>query len=441
LTGYTGSSNYPVAGAIQSERTGLYNAFVTKLNAAGSAIVYSTYYGGSFGEFGTSIAVDSTGAVFLGGISSSPDFPRTGGVQAEYGGLLSDGFVVKLNPAGNQVIYSSLLGGNGNDIVNDIAIDSSGVVYLTGGTFSMNYPVTTGASQAEFSGGVFDAFLTKINGTGSAISFSTFLGGGGDDRANRIALDAQNNVYLGGLTASTNFPMTSAVQQTFGGGNSDSFVTKFTAAGTIAYSTYWGGSGADFLTGITVDTAGNAFLSGSTGSTNFPQVQSIQPQYGGGDADAFAAKLNAAGNAFEYSTFIGGSGYDFAADTAIDQFGSVYILGATNSTNFLTANPLQPANAGGASDLFLAKLASLASVSGRVLTPSGLALRNATVSLITPQGQRRTATTSSFGLFSFDNIANGTDYTVTVSSKRYRFAPRTILVNGNTAMGDLVGLE
>lgn len=440
LTGYTGSSNYPTAGAIQNTRSGLYSAFVTKLNAAGSAIDYSTYYGGTFGEFGTSIAVDPTGSAFVGGISSSPDFPRVGGVQTEYGGMLSDGFILKLNPAGDQVIFSSQVGGNGNDIVNDIAIDGNGAVYLTGGTFSTNYPAI-GASQPTFRGGVFDAFLTRINGAGSAIAFSTYLGGGADDRANRIALDAQNNVYIGGTTASTNFPTSAAIQPTFGGGNSDSFVAKFGSGGTISYSTFFGGSGADLLNGIVVDSTGNAFLAGSTSSADLTQIQPVQPQYGGGDADAFAAKLRAAGDSFEYSTFIGGSGFDSAADVGIDQFGSAYILGVTNSANFLIANPFQANYAGGSSDLFLTKLAAAASVSGRVLTPSGQALRNATVSLITPQGQRRTATTSSFGLFSFDNVATGPGYTVTVASKRYRFTPRIIAISGNTAVGDIVGLE
>lgn len=438
ITGYTGSTNFPMASPMQSRLTGLYNAFVAKLNPSGSQLVYSTYFGGSVGEFGSAIAIDSDGNAYVGGVTSSPDFPKVNSVQAFYGGNLADAFVAKFNATGSQTIYSTLLGGNGNDGVNSIAVDLNGNAYVSGVTFSTDFP-TVSPFQANFRGGAFDAFVTKINPAGGTLAYSSFLGGISDDRGFRIGLDGNNNIYIAGQTLSTNFPTMSGFQSNFGGG-SDAFVTKFSPSWSVVYSTYLGGTGLDGATGLAVSPAGNAYITGFTASTNFPLADAFQATYNGGSFDAFATKLNTSGSALNYSTYLGGNGYDVGFDIAIDSVGNSYIFGQTSSLNLPTVSPFQPSN-NGAADTFVSKFAVNSTISGRVLTPSGSALRNTVVTLIDSRGTRRTATTSSFGLFSFTNVPTGLNYTITVASKRYRFAPRIISVSGDANLGDLVGLE
>lgn len=439
ITGYSGSTNFPVANALQPTRTGLYNAFVAKLNPTGSQLVYSTYYGGTTGEYGSSIAVDPSGNAYVGGVTSSANFPDTAGViQTNFGGSLADGFVTKFNAAGNQVLYSTFLGGNGNDGVTSIAIDPAGNAYVTGVTFSTNFPTAT-PLQATFLGGVFDAFVTKLNPTGTAMGYSTYLGGTDEDRGFRVELDAAGNAYVAGMTLSTNFPVVSALQPAIGGG-SDAFVTKLTPGGAISYSTFLGGSGLDGATGLSVNPAGTVFLTGFTTSPNFPLAAASQATYGGGEFDAFAAKINATGGSLNYSTYIGGASYDTGFDVTADSAGNAFVLGRTSSVNFPLVNPLQPTN-GGQFDVFVTKLSANVTISGRVTTPTGLGLRNANVVLTDSLGVRRIATTSSFGIYSFADVRTGENLIIGVSSKRYRFAPQSLVVNGNLANVDFVGLE
>ncbi|MEO7658140.1 MAG: SBBP repeat-containing protein, partial [Pyrinomonadaceae bacterium] len=339
ITGYTGSTNFPMANAMQPTRTGFYNAFVAKLNPTGSQLVYSTYFGGTVGEFGSAIAVDSSGNAYVGGVTSSPDFPKLNPIQSAYGGSLADAFVAKFNPAGSQIVYSTYLGGNGNDGVTGIAIDPTGNAHVTGVTFSSNFP-TANPLQANFRGGAFDAFVTKINPSGTSLIYSTYLGGTDEDRGFRVALDGGGNAYVAGMTLSQNFPIVSALQPTFGGG-SDAFITKLNPAGAISYSTFLGGNGLDGATGLAVTSAGNAYVAGFTTSTNFPLANPLQPLNNGGAFDAFVTKLNMAGTALDYSTYLGGGGYDSGFDIAADSSGNAYVFGRTDSTNFPTRNPLQ----------------------------------------------------------------------------------------------------
>ena len=440
ITGYTGSVNFPVASALQPTRTGLYNAFVAKLNPAGSQLVYSTYYGGTTGEYGSSIAVDASGNAYVGGVTSSANFPDTAGaVQTTFGGSLADAFVTKFNAAGNQVLYSTMLGGNGNDGVTGIAVDPTGNAYVTGVTFSTNFP-TASPLQQNYSGGAFDSFVTKLNPNGTSMVYSTYLGGTDEDRGFRIALDAAGYVYVAGMTQSTNFPTAAAFQPTIGGG-SDAFVTKLTPAGAISYSTFLGGSGNDGATGLAIDPGGSAFLTGFTASPNFPLAAASQPAYGGGEFDAFVTKFNAAGTALNYSTYMGGALYDTGFDIAVDSLGKSYVVGRTASANFPLVNPLQGSNSGGGFDVFISKFDTNVSISGKVTTPTGLGLRNAVVTLTDPQGVRQTATTSSFGVYNFGGVRSGETYLLSVSSKRYRFASRSLSVNDSLTGIDFVGLE
>jgi hypothetical protein len=355
VTGYTHSTNFPTASAVQGTHGGgVSDAFVTKLNAAGSALVYSTYLGGSSDvDEGIDIAVDSAGNAYVIGTTFSTNFPTAGAIQGTYGGGNNDAFVVKLNASGSALVYSTYLGGISSDVGREIAVDSAGNAYVTGVTTSTNFPT---ANPIDGTLNSNDAFVTKLNASGSALVYSTYLGGSsGFEEASGIAVDSAGNAYVTGFTFSTNFPTASPFQGTNGGGNYDAFITKINAAGSaLVYSTYLGGISSDVGREIAVDSAGNAYVTGYTGSTNFPTASAIQGTYGGA-FDAFVTKINAAGSALVYSTYLGGSGEDVGFGIAVDSAGNAYVTGYTTSTNFPTASAIQGTNGGGA-DGFVTKI-------------------------------------------------------------------------------------
>jgi hypothetical protein len=300
VTGATDSPDFPTTvGAVQPTIRGGFDAFVTKLNPTGSALVYSTYLGGtSASDEGSGIAVDTAGNAYVTGSTFSRDFPTTvGAFQTTRGGGF-DAFVTKLNPTGSALVYSTYLGGSDFDFGNGIAVDTAGNVYVTGRTDSSDFPTTLGAFQTTFGGGFNDAFVTKLNPTGSALVYSTYLGGSrSGDVGLGIALDTAGHAYVTGETNSSDFPTTvGALQPTFGGGFSDAFVTTLDPTGSaLVYSTYLGGSGTpikqDTGFGIAVDTAGNAYVTGETSSSDFPTTAgAFQPTFGG-TSDAFVAKI------------------------------------------------------------------------------------------------------------------------------------------------------
>jgi Beta-propeller repeat len=363
ITGYTDSTNFPgTLGGVQNTSGGSADVFVTKLNASGSAILYSTYLGGSGDDRGFSIAVDGSGNAYVTGWTSSPNFPTVAAFQPSFGGGGRDAFVAKLNPFGNALVFSTFLGGSGFDSGNGIAIDGSGV-YVTGSTSSANFLVAA-AFQATLGGGQ-DGFVTKLNAAGNGVIYSTYLGGSLDDRGSSIAVDSSGFAYVAGNTSSFNFPIASALQSS-NGGATDAFVTKLSATGSaLIYSTYLGGSGVENVElgrSIAVDSANNAYITGMTASVNFPTFQPLQASLGGSN-DAFVVKLNAAGTAFVYSTYVGGSSIDYGESIAVDGSGNAYVAGFTSSPDFPSVNADQPA-IGGSYDAFIAKL----NASGSALT-------------------------------------------------------------------------
>ena len=344
LTGLTDSSNFPTtAGTYQTVYSGgsyPFDAFVAKLNAGGTALVYSTYLGGSGGDYGYGIAVDGSGNAYVTGSTGSSNFPTTAGAYQTVSSGGGDAFVTKLNAAGTALVYSTLLGGSGADYGADIAVDGGGNVYVMGPTASSNFPTTAGAYQTVYGGGSYDAFVTKLNATGTALLYSSLLGGSGWGPGFGITLDGSGNAYVTGYTASSNFPTTAgAYQRVYGGGSYDAFVTKLNATGTaLVYSTYLGGSGGDGGNSIVVDASGNAYLSGTTVSSNFPTTADAHQFVNAGGGDAFVTKLNAAGSAFVYSTYLGGTGSDSGPGIAMDGSGNVYVTGYTLSSNFPTTS-------------------------------------------------------------------------------------------------------
>jgi hypothetical protein len=305
--------------------------------------------------------VDGKGNAFVVGTSFNATFPTTAGAyRTAYGGGLSDAFVTKLNSEGSTLVYSTYLGGNGLEDANAIVVDNSGSAYVTGRTSSTNFPTTAGAYQATFGGGISNGFVSKLNPTGSALVYSTYLGGSDTDVGQGIAIDGSGNAYAMGITNSANFPTTArAFQTTFGGGSGigDAFVSKLNAGGSgLVYSTYLGGSNQDFGAGIAVDNSGNAFITGSTLSADFPTTSGADQTTYGGRVDTFVSKLNAAGSGLAYSTYLGGSDVDIGAGIAVDSSGNVYVTGYTQSIGFpTTTGAFQTTFGGGSVDAFVSK--------------------------------------------------------------------------------------
>ena len=332
---------------------------VIKLNAAGTALVYSTTIGGSLGSTLKGIAVNSAGEVYVTGDTYDEEFPTTvGAFDTTFNGSFGyDAFVAKLNAAGNALVYSTFLGGGGYDYGNSIALDSAGNAYVAGYTDSNDFPML-GAPQGSQAGS-YDVFVTKLNSAGSALLYSTYLGGSYNDYGNSIAVDSAGNAFVAGETVSDDFPLQGALQASYGGGT-DAFVAKLNAAGgALVYSTYLGGSGSDKGKSLVVDSAGNAIVTGETYSSNFPLQGALQAS-SGGNSDVFVSKLNPAGSALVYSTYLGGSGYDLGKSLAVDSAGNAHVTGSTASPNFPIRIPFQFFNAGG-SDAFVLKITSTGS--------------------------------------------------------------------------------
>jgi uncharacterized repeat protein (TIGR01451 family) len=352
------SNNVYVAG-ITPDNAGFSDISVTKIDATGGNIIYSTNIGGSGVDRGDGIAVDTSGNAYCVGRvnSTSTDFPTTpGALIREYRGGDFDGVVFKLNAQGNALVYSMFLGGEANDSTEGVAVDSSGNAYVTGGTKSIGFPITSGAVQ-DFSAGDTDAYLTKINATGSGLLYSSLLGGTGSDRGSGVAIDSSGNAYVAGFTSSQDFPTVNAFQNS-PGGSFDAFVAKLdtnaSGVASLVFCSYLGGISDDKAYGIAIDSSGNnVYLTGQTSSNNFPVLNPAQPAFGG-SFDAFVAKISSTGSKV-YATYLGGTGDDRGTGIAVNSAGAAYLTGFTSSTNFPTVTPLQ-INRGGGFDAFLTKL-------------------------------------------------------------------------------------
>jgi hypothetical protein len=328
------------------------DAFVSKLNPAGSALVYSTYLGGDASDGASGIAVDSAGAAYVAGQTDSTNFCTGAGCSVEGDSVGTDAFVAKLTPAGNALAYSTYLGGDGSDSASGIAIDSSGAAYVTGVTGSSDFCTGLGCS-IEGDSALDDAFISKLNPAGSALVYSTYLGGDASDLGNGIAVDSAGAAYVTGQTDSNDFCTGAGCSLESHSDGFDAFVSKLTPAGSgLAYSTYLGADEADFGFGIAVDSAGAAYVTGQTDSTDFDTVGPIE-----GDSaldDAFVSKLNPAGSGLAYSTYFGGDASDIGTAIAVDSAGAAYVTGQTISTDFDTVNPIEGDSA--VADSFVSKL-------------------------------------------------------------------------------------
>jgi hypothetical protein len=339
VAGQTTSANFPTtSGAFdRSLNVGTFDAtdaFVTKLNATGSGLVYSTFIGGTDIDDALAIAVDGSGQAHVGGQTGSTNFPTTAGAFDRVKGGAFDAFVVKLNATGSALLYSTFIGGTEVEYVADITV-AGGSAYVVGPTRSPNFPTTAGAYDTTLNG-EFDGFVTRLNPTGSALVFSTFLGGSEFDSAEGVVVDAAGDVYVSGGAGSFDFPTTPGAFDTTPDG-SDAFVTKLNAFGSaLLFSTVIGGSNGEGASGLAIDASFNLWITGGTSSADFPVSPDAFDASFNGVADAFVTALNGNGTAIVYSSFIGGPASDVGRDIAVDAGGAAYITGQTISTDFPT---------------------------------------------------------------------------------------------------------
>ena len=368
VTGTTWSSDFPTtpeAFDTSHNGSGDYagDVFVTKLNAAGSALIYSTFLGGSDSDRGCGIAVDDSSHVYVSGWTRSAEFPTTAGAfDTSYNGN-GDVFVAKLDPTGSNLEYATFLGSSHSDGGRDIVLDDCGNAYVTGHTWADDFPTTSGAYDTTYHGGYGDAFVTKLNQTGRELIYSTILGGSDEDDVESIALDDAGNAYVTGWTMSWDWPITAEAFDTTNHGwfgwPGDAFVTKLNPTGSaLVYSTFLGESGYDHAYGIAVNGSGNAYVVGHTDSRdslNFPTTNGAFDTTHNGHLDVFVTKLNPAGRALVYSTFLGGGEQDRCYGIGLDGSDNVYLIGHTYSDNFPTTVEAFDATYDGLRDVFVAK--------------------------------------------------------------------------------------
>jgi uncharacterized repeat protein (TIGR01451 family) len=364
ITGYTYASDFPVFNEIQTNQDYV-DAFVTHLTNASGVYTYgySTYLGGNDVDYGHGIAVDGAGGAYVTGSTESDDFPSHNPVQTDHGGGTYDAFVTQIISAGGSytLAYSTYLGGSNDDLARDIAVDGAGDAYVVGYTHSSDFPTTANAIQTDQAGA--DAFVTGIVDAGGAYVYSTYLGGGGNDRGWGIAVNGAGDAYVTGYTASSDFPSHNAIQPNRRGLD-DAFVTQIIEAGgvyTYAYSTYLGGQSADQGNDISVNSAGDACVTGYTISSDFPTHRAIQPSRAGG-YDAFVTQIISASEVYTYaySTYLGGGDEDRGQGIAVDDVGNAYVTGITYSDDFPTRHPIQTDQ--GTFDAFVTEIISASEV-------------------------------------------------------------------------------
>ncbi len=359
LTGYTMSNDFPTtAGAYQESKAGVTDGFITGLDPAGEALYYSTYLGGAGEDKCLGLVMDGADAAYVVGTTASTAFPTTAGAfDTSHNGDL-DTFVLKFDFTATPLVYSTFVGGAGEDAGQAISVDGDGMAAVAGGTKSNDFPTTPGAF-ATMGHGPQDAFVTKLDSTGTGLVYSTFLGGAGTDAAVGIVQDADKNAYVGGSTDSSDFPTTAGAFDT-SYETSGAFVTKLNPTGKgLVYSTFLDGSSTDTLKGITLNSSRQAIVTGYTMSSDFPTTPgAADVSFGGGNGDAFITAFSADGASLVYSTFLGGSGFDISHAIAIESTSACYVTGQTSSDSAtfpVTAGAFST-TLNGTADAFVAKL-------------------------------------------------------------------------------------
>jgi len=380
ITGITNSSTFPATpGAFQTtcaldpNTATCTSAYVAKLNATGSALVYATYLDGAGDDFGRGIAVDQNAQAYVTGDTNSTDFPTTAGAFQTTCKPISagnpacaDAFVTKLSATGSGLIYSTFLGGTSGDQGNGIAVDNSGHAYVTGGTSSTDFPITTGTPHTVVEG---QAFVTKLSADGRSLVYSRYLGGSQSDQGHAIAVDSTAHAVITGETRSTDFNVRNAAASVChdgGNGCDDAFLTKLDTAGIIEWSTYVGGNSGEVGTGVAVGPDGSVYATGHTFSADFPTTVEAFQRVEGGGVDAYVVKYTSTG-ALKFASFLGGGGAELNPRIAVDGSSAAYVAGIANfeqpaGTRGFPTTPgafSEPAAQLGQGDVFLSKVVSL----------------------------------------------------------------------------------
>jgi hypothetical protein len=356
VTGYTSSPDFPVRNAYDSSPNGSWDIFITKFTAAGNDLSYSTFLGGNINDMSPRIAVDSSGCAYVTGETASSDFPTYHAYDDTLSGSQNI-FVTKLTASGNALVYSTYLGGSDREYWSSIAVDSANSAYISGTTFSRDFPVVK-AFQSNLRG-KSDGFVTKLTPSGNSLSFSTYLGGSDQDVCEDIAVDRLGCAYVTGLTLSIDLPTKNAYDSTYNGGyfGADIFLAKFSSdGGSLEFSTYFGTEDDEESPHLAIDDSGCAYLTGYTISPDFPVVNAFDSTWNG-IYDAYLTKFSAKGDSLVYSTYLGGRVWDIGTDIAVDSSGCAYVVGYTDSWDFPTKNAYQSskAGAGGVPDIFVAQ--------------------------------------------------------------------------------------
>ncbi|HYE16389.1 MAG TPA: SBBP repeat-containing protein [Pyrinomonadaceae bacterium] len=466
VTGHAVSAVFTAsAGAYDTTHNGSTDAFVAKLNPAGSALVYATYYGTSGQEFANAIAIDPSGDVYIAGHTGVANLPTKNALQSTYAGGSQfgdgDAFMARFSPDGAgaaDLVYATYLGGTGDERARGVAADSDGAAYVVGSTNSNGFPTTAGAFDTGFNGGT-DGFVTKIDTTAtgsSSLAYSTFFGGTGADQVNAVLVDsaATPNVYVAGTTSSaaSTFPVTAGSAQPALAGHSDAFFSRIdpsqAGAAALAYSTFVGGGGAEDGNAIARDSSGRIYVAGRTQSTNFPVTpDAFQATNPSGSAEAFAVKLDPAGAGSAdrlFATYFGGNNSDAATGVGFDSAQNIYIAGTTTSTNLPTQNAAQSVYQGGnqGGDGFVVKLGSEAgtfSISGRVTNQSSGGAGFANIPVTLSGSATGVRVTDSQGNYTFTGLAAGGNYTLAPSRVNYTFGVPSQTVSNLSA--DTTGVD
>jgi hypothetical protein len=361
VTGYTWCTDFPMVNPFQGANAGDYDAFVARLDPAG-ILVFSSYLGGRTMDIGgrvyddsdpsrggNAVTVDGSGNMYVVGYTDSGQFPVTAGVYQTRMKGSDDAFVAKISPAGT-LVYCTFLGGSENDATsynegaNAVAVDASGNAYVTGYTWSTDFPATANAYQGV-NNGEYDGFVAKLNPSGTSLLYSSYLGGTLSEESYGIAVDQAGNIYVGGRTESADFPSLNGYQNALSGSD-DAFAVKFKADGSLVWSTFLGGSDnfPDYFneggTAIALDRQGNVYLAGYSWCADFPTLSPVQAG-NQGSYDAFVARISPNGDNLSWSTLLGGANLDLASAVAVDGRGTVYVGGFTMSGNFPVKSAFQ----------------------------------------------------------------------------------------------------
>ena len=356
VTGYTSSSSFPISSAYDTTYAGGYDAFVFKLSPDGQTLVFSTFIGGTSTEYAYGLIVDSNFDVYITGITSSTDFP----VFNAYDDSIAsgtDGFILKLNSTGTGLVFSTYIGGTGDDGMYDIQIDGDNNIYAAGYTAATDWP-TVNPCQSTIGGGI-DTVIVKMRKDGELLMFSTYLGGSENDLPNDLTIDGKNRIVVIGRTDSTDFPVVNAIDSSYGG-NQDAFLTRINSTdGSIDFSTFFGDTAYDNGQGCETDSAGNIYILGYTFSASFPVANAFDSTFNGDD-DLFISKIAENGTSVYFSTFIGGTNEDYVLSRCIDldQFNNIYVVAETKSTDIPTVDPFDDTHNGGLDDIYLLKMSA-----------------------------------------------------------------------------------